>query len=690
MDTTISPQFVEGLKNRRYVNPTYASHVLPGPASPGKVNNREDTSYKEQYPTYKYNATHTKREVSQTNGRQQRVEFVERHSDAAEARSQFSEQNMSYRTRSSKASAQQMKMGEMKLTPMDVREVQVNRHEAQSHREEQRVRQNSKDESCKSPIPDERYKRAMKKQDTAEWQNPTYKSNIFTEQDKERQPARTSKNWESTANHDYELTQKLMKGDHRSGSKEVQGEPQAYKAWRRQTTEPIQEPKKYGQDVEDYGECPSPGRKRTHQPKDDLKEHFYQSPGKEQTNHARDLNYRYYKDDQIFPHQVSYEGDHNVIVGDAEATRLYQENPVYRQINDGRIDYTTQSMKRTDANKIMASERKERESAEKRQVLNEEKLHLNRLSELEDRNERLEERRKDYKKQVDDYHHVLAEERYDLSKVEKAHLATEKIKQEAEYVKSIGEMEKLRKKEQMSWYNNELHHQLENKNRRWVQSDLISDDGSHRNVGLDLGEYKEPSKAELLNNLKAQVENKNRTLGKYDKFEAVGARGGDFLGRKDQIDKWNNDYIHDHRRKNLQATRDHTQLNELKDAAIRENAVKRRNVGQQKQSDVELINDLVVNEKQQKYEEYARHQHKTELLKDAYNTQMIERDIKKEIIRNERMHEAKGTSFITEGEYKWNADNYNYQGAIQDNAERRYNNSTKNHREDAKIVQNLD
>ena len=64
----------------------------------------------------------------------------------------------------------------------------------------------------------------------------------------------------------------------------------------------------------------------------------------------------------------------------------------------------------------------------------------------------------------------MAEERYDLSKVEKAKLATEKIKQEAEYVKQIGEMEKLRKQEQMAWYNNELHHQLENKNRRWIQT----------------------------------------------------------------------------------------------------------------------------------------------------------------------------------------------------------------------------
>lgn len=204
-----------------------------------------------------------------------------------------------------------------------------------------------------------------------------------------------------------------------------------------------------------------------------------------------------------------------------------------------------------------------------------------------------------------------------------------------------------------------------------------------------MGEYKEPSKDELLNNLRAQVENKNKKFAKYDQYE-VGPRGGDFLGRKDQIDKWNQAYIHDHRRKNMQATRDNAKLHELKDAAIRENAQKRRDHLQQKQSDVELINDLVQNEKQQKYEEYVRHQQKTETLKQAYTTQMKEREIKNEIIRNEKRNEAKGTSFITDGEYKWHADNYDYKHDIDMKHQIRHNQAVKDHNEDAKIVSNLD
>ena len=79
----------------------------------------------------------------------------------------------------------------------------------------------------------------------------------------------------------------------------------------------------------------------------------------------------------------------------------------------------------------------------------------------------------------------------------------------------------------MAWYNNELGHQLDNQNQRWVRSDLLDDDLSQRHTGLALGEYKEPSKDELLNNLRAQVKNKNERLEKYDKFEQVGAKGGE-------------------------------------------------------------------------------------------------------------------------------------------------------------------
>lgn len=694
MDQTKSPQFVEGMKNREYRNPTFQSHCLPDATSPGKVRGRDDTSYKDHYPKFEYNASHQRREVATKGGNRRERSEISRQSDAVSAKSQLTDNNVSYRTRSSKASNHVKINPVVQLQPMDARELRPAGADNRNLAEEMRDRGNSRDVSDyagKSPLPNENYVRSLKRKDTGDWQNPTYKSTVLQEEQKHNVPARSSKNWESTAHHDFEMTHTLMKGEKESqkGESAKKEDLPAYKAWRRQQTEPLQTPYKYAEEYEQYGELPSPQRRMTKQPQDALKEHFYQSPGKEATDYARDLNYRYHKDDQIFPHHVNYTGDHNAIIHDEEAIRLYKENSVFRQVNDPRIDYTNTSIKRDTANKILAHERRAREDEEKVRTLEEEQTHLRRIAELEDRNDRLNERRRDYRVQVDDYHKVLGEERYDLSKIEKAHLAKDHIKAEAEYTKTIGEMEKLRKKEQMAWYNNELHNQIESKNRQWVRSDLLDDDLSQQHTGLKLGEYKEPSKDQLLDNLKAQVENKNKVL---EKFEGVEARntGGDFLGRKELIDKWNYQYISDHRRRNMQSTKDTSKLQELKEHAIRENAQKRRVNVVEKRSDVELINDLVVNEKQQKYEEYIRHKEKTETLKVAYNTQMKEREIKDQIEKNERRNEAKGTSFIVEGGSKFHAPNYDYRHDIQSNADRRYDNAVHNHHDDHEVINNLD
>lgn len=120
-------------------------------------------------------------------------------------------------------------------------------------------------------------------------------------------------------------------------------------------------------------------------------------PGKEITDAAKDLMYRNRKDDQIFPHNVSYAGDHNEIIHEESAVKLYRENPVYRQVNDDRIGYTDGSIKMPRANEILAAERRLREDGERKKVLGEERNQLRRAAELEDRNERDNERRRDYR-----------------------------------------------------------------------------------------------------------------------------------------------------------------------------------------------------------------------------------------------------------------------------------------------------
>ena len=239
--------------------------------------------------------------------------------------------------------------------------------------------------------------RSKSKRDNDNWQNPTFQSQILNERRNEQKVQ--TRGWETTTRTAFELPISLQKEVTDSSRREIEqtADDKAYKAWRRQTTEPLQSPKKYGNTEQLQQEVPSPHRKKTKQPEPELKDHYYQPIGHEVTDHARDLMYRYRKDDQIFPHDVNYEGDHNEIIHEQSAKKLYAENPVYRQINDDRIGYTKDSMRRDIANEILAAEKHNRQSAEKMQVLSEEQNQLRRAAELEDRNERDNERRRDYR-----------------------------------------------------------------------------------------------------------------------------------------------------------------------------------------------------------------------------------------------------------------------------------------------------
>ena len=235
-----------------------------------------------------------------------------------------------------------------------------------------------------------------------------------------------------------------------------------YKAWRRQPTEPLQDVRDYTQDPYAHQELPSPMRKPTKQPQDALKEHYYQSPGKEGTDHARDLNYRYRKDDQIFPHLVSYSPGKNEIVHTEKVNQLFgHDNPIYRQVNDDRIQYTDPSMDCAQVNRILAEERKKKEHNKKVEVLYEEQHHAMKTAELEDRFQREQERRRDYKKQMDDYSKILGEERLQEAPREKADAARERVYQEAEQVRQIDLQRSANKKDLTNRYAQELNEQRE-------------------------------------------------------------------------------------------------------------------------------------------------------------------------------------------------------------------------------------
>jgi hypothetical protein len=285
---------------------------------------------------------------------------------------------------------------------------------------------------------------------------------------------------------------------------------------------------------------------------------------------------------------------------------------------------------------------------------------------------------------------ILADDRKDLSKRDQALMAGENIKREAEFVKHLGDAEKIRKQEAMSNYKSELAAQVKAKNSQWTQSQLVDEHWQGAHTGLGIGTYNaEPTNDQLLNTLKIQVENKNKRFDQYQKIETNNANG-DWLGRKQLIDKWNYNYIHDHRRHNLDGPKDNTRLLELKEMAIRENARKRRETAMEKQSDVDKVNDLVMNERHQKYQEHVRNKNKVEILQGALESQLQEKAAVQRINAEQKKRDAQGTSFVTGTVNRFGAVNYDQRSDIQLHNNIKSNNFVDRRDDDVRLVNNLD
>ena len=159
-----------------------------------------------------------------------------------------------------------------------------------------------------------------------------------------------------------------------------------------------------------------------------------------------------------------------------------------------------------------------------------------------------------------------------------------------------------------------------------------------------------------------------------------------WLARKDKIDKWNHAYISDHRRINADKHKDNAQLNELRELAIRENARKRRETQASKQEDQQVVQNLVANERQQRYEEYCRRQAKNEILQNAYHDQMHERKVIQQIEKDIKDHEAKGTTFMTGSINQFGNRNYDLRDEIAEKNRNRYENFVQTKQEEQELV----
>lgn len=322
--------------------------------------NRQDTTHKAEYPKHQMTNPFSKQNTARTTERKN-VDNVKANLQDTDGQSRKTETASvySHRTVSSKGSNRPERFNDVvKLQPVENREeynratnaVQVDTQLNQNLFDSQNTN-SSQVKMVKRNDEQYEYVRSKTKGDTNGYQNPTFKSQILNSptkvQKRHEQHLPQEKTWETTTRQAYDLPFAMKKEANTNFvySKKETDVPD-YKAWRRQPTEALQSPRQYNKGEREEYDMNSPGRKGTTQDVENLKEHFYQSPGKENTEHARDLNYRYRKDDQIFPHEVDYEGDHNRIVHEKTANELYNINPVYRQINDDRIRYGDSSIER--------------------------------------------------------------------------------------------------------------------------------------------------------------------------------------------------------------------------------------------------------------------------------------------------------------------------------------------------------
>jgi hypothetical protein len=347
----VNAQFMNGYKNREYVSPTYHSNVnLPQASSPGKVQAREDTSYKVGYPAHR-STNPFKRAESRRRGDTQDAKSDLQAYDDGRSQSRLS------RSQAGAPRTPRAEISEVKIQPARVEaqsQVEANVPRTQEKERPSNAQNQKTPQTRRRDEERPEFLRSKSKRDDRDYHNPTFRSQILTSGQKQTKAQATG--WETTTRSAYDMPIALQEELSRSARKQSGPQPPSdhspYKPMRRQPTEAYQSPTKYDGTEQAPHNYPSPRRQGTNQPENDLEKHYYMQPGKEVTDAARDLMYRNRKDDQIFPHNVRYAGDHNEIIHEESAVKLYAENPVYRQVNDDRIGYTDGSIRMPRANEI--------------------------------------------------------------------------------------------------------------------------------------------------------------------------------------------------------------------------------------------------------------------------------------------------------------------------------------------------
>lgn len=335
----------------------------------------------------------------------------------------------------------------------------------------------------------------------------------------------------------------------------------------------------------------------------------------------KNQDYKYRSDDQLFATNVEFSpgknrvADNDVVEGQyfaggedptAQANAANYAYSKYRFF-DGPYGKAWNSTEVCGdcrgANHRLAEQKAEEAQVVKQQELNEEVKYLNNLAEIEERKGREEDMRREYRKQIDEYHLSLAKP--GENKVEKAQRLREKIRLESQEVEMQRAHDEQVRKERQNLYNNELGGQANARHNADHTEAVRNANLEAHHTGLNIGQYKGGSKPQLAQELKAQIEAKAEiTAQEGENFRGAVNNPNDFLSYKDRFDDNNLAIVLENRR--LMVHPDNSmakaQLRDVHEAGVR----KVRAENEEKLKDYELMNQKIAHEKRVLQEEYLR------------------------------------------------------------------------------------
>jgi len=329
-------------------------------------------------------------------------------------------------------------------------------------------------------------------------------------------------------------------------------------------------------------------------------------------------NYKYRADDTLFPKNVEFSPGKNRVAHNETVSGPYFDDKIdpsnlanianyaygkYRFIDGiyGKDWMHNQiGVENRDANKRLAEQKVLTAANLKSQELVEDVQFLNNLAGIEERKAKEDDMRREYRKQIDDYHKSLA--RPGENKVEKAQRLREKIRLESDEVDAQRRNDEVIRRTRQNEYNQQLGGQVDVKHGQKKYQNVSNAELEANHTGLNVGNYNGGNKPELMEDLRAQIEEKRVSKEGCDNFRQPVNQPNDFLNYKDRFDMNNLHIVLENRRMMVHPDNSMAKekLREVHEAELRK--VKSQN--EEKLRDYEMMNNQVAHEKRILQEEY--------------------------------------------------------------------------------------